>query len=240
MTQKGYEGAVAVVTGGASGIGAAVVDKLRVAGARVLIADLTPAGPDSFVVDVADAESVAALAVTLREQSGRCDLLVNSAGVAEVGNILECSEQAWARVFDVNVRGVWQTSRHVLPLMPVGSAIVNVASGAGLRPIPNMAAYVASKAAVIGLSRAMALDHAASGIRVNCVCPGLVDTPLAANTQHHRSRESQQAVAEFDGYLVKRLASAEEIADAVCYLGSPAAGYVTGATLAVDGGRTLH
>jgi NAD(P)-dependent dehydrogenase (short-subunit alcohol dehydrogenase family) len=103
-----------------------------------------------------------------------------------------------------------------------------------------MAAYVASKAAVVGLTRAMALDHAAQQVRVNCVCPGLVDTPLAASAQERRPDATRSAVAGFDDYLIKRQASAEEVAAYICFLGSPEAGYITGSTVAVDGGRTLH
>ena len=235
-----FDGIVAVVTGGASGIGAAVALRLRSAGASVVIADLTVTEPGGIAVDVTDTGSAAAFAAGLRSRFGRCDLLVNSAGAVAVGTVLECSEQEWDRVFDVNVRGVWQMCRHLLPLMGAGAAVVNVASAAGLRPIPSMAAYVASKSALIGLTRAMALDHAPQQIRVNCVCPGLVDTPLAANTQRQRPAAARRSAAAFEGYLIKRLATADEIAACVCHLGSPQASYITGAAIAADGGRTLH
>lgn len=236
----GSDDVVAVVTGGASGIGAAVVARLRAGGATAVVADLVPEAPDDQPVDVTDAASVQRLRDEVRERYGRCDLLVNCAGAIAVGKITDCTEADWDRVFDVNVRGIWQVSRHFLPLLPPGSAIVNVASAAGLRPIPNMAAYVAAKSAVVGLTRAMALDHAAQGIRVNCVCPGLVDTPLAASAQTLRPETSRQSVADFEAYLIKRQASADEIAACICFLGSVEAGYLTGATLAADGGRTLH
>jgi NAD(P)-dependent dehydrogenase (short-subunit alcohol dehydrogenase family) len=231
---------VAVVTGGGSGIGAAVTGRLRAAGAEVLVADLTPAEPGDPSIDVTDAVSVAAFADDVRKRFGRCDLLVNCAGAVAVGTVTECTEPEWNRVFDVNVRGTWETSRHFLPMMPPGSAIVNVASAAGLRPIPGMAAYVASKAAVVGLTRAMALDHAPQQVRVNCVCPGLVDTPLAARAQEDRPVSTKQSVTGFEDYLIKRQASADEIAAYICFLGSSDAGYITGAAVAVDGGRTLH
>lgn len=235
-----FEDAVAVVTGGASGIGAAVVARLRTGGATVVVADLAPAGPDHQPVDVTETASVRHLRDQVHDRYGRCDLLVNCAGAVTVGKVTDCTDAEWSRVFDVNVRGIWQTCRHFLPVMPPGSAIVNVASAAGLRPIPNMAAYVASKSAVVGLTRAMALDHAAEHIRVNCVCPGLVDTPLAATTQAQRPESSRQSVADFEDYLIKRQATADEIAACVCFLGSAEAGYLTGATVAADGGRTLH
>jgi len=231
---------VAVVTGGGSGIGAAVVRRLRSGGAKVLVADLSTPGPDTVGIDVTDGARVQEFADDVQQRFGRCDLLVNCAGAVAVGTATECTDAEWDRVFDVNVRGIWHTCRYFLPLMPPGSAIVNVASAAGLRPIPGMAAYVASKAAVVGLTRAMALDHAAQQVRVNCVCPGLVDTPLAASAQERRPDATRSAVAGFDDYLIKRQASAEEVAAYICFLGSPEAGYITGSTVAVDGGRTLH
>jgi NAD(P)-dependent dehydrogenase (short-subunit alcohol dehydrogenase family) len=229
-------GRIVVVTGGASGIGAAVAARLRAAGDTVLVADLAGDPP----VDVTDNGSVTALAERVRAEHGRCDLLVNSAGALAVGTVTEVTEADWDRAFAVNVRGVWLVCRALLPLMPPGSAIVNVASAAGLRPITDMAAYVASKSAVVGLTRAMALDHAEQGIRVNCVCPGLVDTPMSAAAQRQRPPTAHDAVAGFAGYLVKRLAEPDELAAAICFLGSPEAAYVTGSTLAADGGRTLH
>lgn len=229
---------VAVVSGGGSGIGSAVVDLLRAGGAAVEVADIAPRGTQS--VDVTDASQVEELAGRIKAVHGRCDVLVNCAGVTAVGTADECTEQDWDRVFSVNARGVWLMCKHLLPLMPNGSAIVNVSSGAGLRAIPNMAAYVAAKHAVVGLTRAMAVDHAEQGIRVNCVCPGLVDTPLAQSTQSLRPHHVTQAVDDFDGYLVKRKASARELAESICFLASPASQYITGVALAVDGGRTMH
>jgi NAD(P)-dependent dehydrogenase (short-subunit alcohol dehydrogenase family) len=233
-------GPVVVVTGGASGIGAAVVERFRASGAVPVVADLavTPDSLDGLRVDVADAASVDAFAAALARTHGRCDVLANVAGITEPGIATVITEQAWQRTFDVNVTGVWRMSRAVIPLMNDGGAIVNVASAAGLRAIPDMPAYVASKAAVIGLTRAMAIDHAEDGIRVNCVCPGLVDTPLARSVQARRSASAAETVTKRTGYLVTRDGEASEIADAVHLLATN--GYTTGATLAVDGGRSLH
>ncbi|MEW2500817.1 SDR family oxidoreductase [Amycolatopsis sp. NPDC047767] len=225
---------VAVVTGGASGIGAAVVDLLAERGFSVVVADVAASPP----TDVSSSDSVAALAGRVAAEHGRCDVLVNCAGVVAVGDVLTVSEADWTRAFDVNVTGVWRTARAFIPLMPEGGAIVNVASAAALRAIPEMPAYVASKAAVVGLTRAMAIDHAPQGIRVNCVCPGLVDTPLARHAQEQRGGEARAAVRNFEPYLVKRTAEAAEIADAVVLLATNR--YATGATLALDGGRSLH
>lgn len=227
-------GRVAVVTGGASGIGAAVVNRLRDRGSLVEIADL------SLGLDVTDADAVNDFADQIRASYGRCDILVNCAGTLAAGTVLEVTEADWDKAFATNVRGPWLMSRAFLPMMPEGSAIVHVSSGAGLRAVPAMAAYVASKAALVGLTSAMAIDHAPQGIRVNCVCPGLVDTPMNQRAQRDRPVEIRDQVASFAGYLLPRHGLAEEVAAAIVFLASPAAGYMTGATVAVDGGRTLH
>ena len=238
VAASAFTGQVAVVTGGSSGIGAEVVRLLREGGATVEVADLGASGHSR--VDVTSSPQVEEFSARVKAQHGRCDILVNCAGTVAVGTATECTEADWDRVFAVNVRGTWLMCRHLIPHMPTGSAIVNVSSGAGLRAIAHMAAYVSSKHAVVGLTRAMALDHAADGLRVNCVCPGLVDTPLADRTQEHRPTEAMRAVESFEHYLIKRTATAKEIADSICFLASSSAGYITGATLAVDGGRTMH
>ncbi|TMU99810.1 SDR family oxidoreductase [Streptomyces sp. DASNCL29] len=231
---------VAVVTGGASGIGAAVVARLRAGGTAVVVADRAPAAGEE-PVDVTDGASVHALAERVAQAHGRLDLLVHCAGAVAVGSVdtaAGTAEEDWHRAFAVNVTGVWTVSRALLPLMGEGGAIVVVSSAAGVRPIPEMAAYVASKSAAVGLSRSMALDLAPRGIRVNCVCPGLVDTPLARAAQERRSPSERGRVDERRGYLIGRAGTAEEIAEAVVLAGTN--GYLTGATLAVDGGRSLH
>ncbi|OPF83887.1 SDR family oxidoreductase [Streptomyces antioxidans] len=231
---------VAVVTGGASGIGAAVVARLRAGGTAVVVADRAPATGEE-PVDVTDTGSVHALAERVARAHGRLDLLVHCAGAVAVGAVDTTSgtaEEDWQRTFAVNVTGVWTVSRALLPLMGEGGAIVVVSSAAGVRPIPEMAAYVASKSAAVGLSRSMALDLAPRGIRVNCVCPGLVDTPLARAAQEQRSPGERGLVDERRGYLIGRAGTAGEIAEAVVLAGTN--GYLTGSTLAVDGGRSLH
>lgn len=240
MTMGTFVNKVAVVTGGASGIGAAVAAQLRTAGATVEVADVAPASSTALPVDVTDADLVGAFAQRVRATHGRCDVLINCAGAIAVGDVTQCSEEDWDRVFSVNVRGTWRMCKSLIPLMTDGSAIVNVASGAGLRAIPDMAAYVASKHAVVGLTRAMAVDHASRGIRANCVCPGLVDTPLARDAQELRPEPTRQAVQAHDGYLVKRSADAPEVAESICFLASDSCRYITGTTLAVDGGRSMH
>lgn len=231
---------VAVVTGGASGIGAGVADRLRAEGTTVYVADLNP-GPAADAVDVTDSASVRRLAESIAEREGRLDLIVHCAGAVAVGAVdttAESAEDDWDRMFAVNVKAVWTVSRALLPLMGDGGAIVVVASGAGVRPILEMSAYVASKSAVVGLSRSMALDLAPRGIRVNCVCPGLVDTPMARAAQTLRSPEASAAVTTRTGYLVQRQGTVGEITDVVMLAATN--GYLTGSVISVDGGRTLH
>jgi NAD(P)-dependent dehydrogenase (short-subunit alcohol dehydrogenase family) len=228
---------IAVVTGGASGIGAATADRFRTLGYTVVIADLARVG-DAPATDVSSTESVDDLARWVAEKHGHCDVLINGAATVIAGDVLTVTEADWNRVLDVNVTGIWRTARAFVPLMIDGGAVVNIASAAGVRAIPDMAAYVASKSAVVGLTAAMAIDLAPRGIRVNCVCPGLVDTPMARRTQELRGDAARTSVQHYENYLVKRTAEPDEIAEAVVLLATNR--YLTGSTLAVDGGRSLH
>lgn len=238
------EGLVAVVTGGAGGIGRATVAQLSAGGAAVAALDLdgqaVPGAALAVRADVADADSLADAARRVRDQFGGCDILVLTAGVAVVGAAGATTEADWDRVFGVNVRGAWLTFREFLPLLRRPASVVTVASAAGLRPLPELAAYSAAKAALIGLTRSIAVDYAADGIRANCVCPGQVDTPLAASVQADRSAAQRSAVASYQDYPIKRAAQPAEVATAISYLCQPGAGYVTGTVLPVDGGRSLH
>lgn len=231
------QGRVAVVVGGASGVGAAIVRDLSEAGATVIVADLHP--PHGHrPVDITSAESIDHLAKRIADTHGTCDYLVNCAGAVAVGPVTSLSEADFDRVYAVNVKGLWMTVRALIPLMGQGGSILNVASGAGLRPLPELSVYASSKAAVIGLSRAMAGELAGEGIRVNCLCPGLVDTPLARSTQNDRSSAAADQAGNFDNYMIRRYGTPEELSDAALMLLTNE--YITGSTLAVDGGRTLH
>jgi NAD(P)-dependent dehydrogenase (short-subunit alcohol dehydrogenase family) len=239
-------GLTAVVTGGAGGIGQATVARLSAAGATVGALDLDiPAGglagaALALRADVTDAGSLASAARLAGERLGGCDILVLAAGVAVVGAAGQATEADWDRVFGVNVRGAWLTFREFLPILTPAASVVTVASAAGLRPMPELAAYSAAKAALIGLTRSIALDYAADGIRANCVCPGQIDTPLAARVQEQRPAAERRAVASYQDYPIKRAGQPAEVAAAICYLCQPDARYVTGSVLAVDGGRSLH
>jgi len=239
-------GQVAVITGGAGAIGSATAALFADRGASVVILDqvvpVRTAFPEARLIqcDVTDAGSLGAAARTVRDEFGGCDVLIISAGVAVVGPAGETSEADWDRIFGVNVRGAWLTFREFLPFLRRPASVVTVASAAGLRPLPQLAAYSAAKAALIGLTRAIAIDYSEDGIRANCVCPGQVDTPLAAEVQADRPASLRAAVAEFADYPIKRAASPSEVADAIAFLSAPSGGYMTGAAIAVDGGRTLH
>jgi NAD(P)-dependent dehydrogenase (short-subunit alcohol dehydrogenase family) len=241
----GLDGKVAVVTGAASGIGLRtsqlfLEEQMTVVGIDVCAAPPALAEHRRFIEITADISAAAELdAATARIQAslGRCDVLVNCAGVLVSGTATETSEADWDRTMAVNLRGAWLTSRALIPLMASsgGGSIVSVAAGAGLRPLPKLAAYAASKAGLIALARSIALDYAESGIRSNCVCPGPTETPMFVNDEGNiRAREDN------GGAWARPLAQAEEIARAILLFISPEMRTLTGAALAIDSGRVLH
>jgi NAD(P)-dependent dehydrogenase (short-subunit alcohol dehydrogenase family) len=236
------------VTGGASGIGAATVSRLRRDGMKVAAVDVDAgrlAQVDADFRARADVTSEEAIAGAVDESAaalGGLDVAVACAGVAGRGTVPETPLQEWEGVFAVNVRGVYLTAKAAIPHLcgAGGGAIVIVASQLGLVAAAGAAAYCASKGAVVQLTRAMAVDHAGEGIRVNCVCPGPTVTPLledyfelAADPAEERRRYEQ---AQAHGRLIEP----EEIADAIAYLVSPAASSTIGAALVVDGGYSIR
>lgn len=236
-----FEGLVAVVTGGASGIGLAIADELARRGARVAALDLKPAadGPHLGVqCDVSDTDSVNTAIATVVETFGRLDIVVNNAGIGAAGAVTDNDDDEWLRVLQVNVVGMARVARAAVPHLrqSPAAAIVNTGSIAATVGIPMRAIYSASKGAVHALTRAMACDHLAEGIRVNCVAPGTADTPwvgrlLAAAADPAAERAALEARQPHG-----RLVSAAEVAQAVAYLASPLARSTNGVTLAVDGG----
>jgi meso-butanediol dehydrogenase/(S,S)-butanediol dehydrogenase/diacetyl reductase len=238
-----FAGRVAIVTGGARGIGAAIAARLAAEGAQVLAVDLNPpAVPDEgiafFQADVTRAADAAGAVEAAIGRWGRLDVLVNNAGVGALAETPDMEEDAWDRVFAVNTRAVFLFCRAAIPAMrrTGGGAIVNVASISGLLGDYAMDAYNASKGAVVNYTRTLALNGARDGIRVNALCPGLVATEMAA-----------AAVADpvdrefwFERIPLGRAAQPAEMAAVAAFLASDDASYMTGAIVAADGGITAH
>jgi NAD(P)-dependent dehydrogenase (short-subunit alcohol dehydrogenase family) len=237
-----FDGLVALVTGGASGIGAAIAARLQEGGARVAVLDLQPdaAAPGQLALtcDVSDDASVRAAVATVAEQLGGVDLVINNAGVGAAGTVADNSDEEWHRVLDVNVLGMVRVTRAALPHLRRSSApaVVNTASIAATAGLPQRALYSASKGAVLALTRAMAADHLGEGIRVNCVHPGTADTPWVQRLLDAAEDPDAERTALENRQPHGRLVSAAEVADAVAYLASPRSRSTTGTSVAVDGG----
>ncbi|QNE46298.1 SDR family oxidoreductase [Glaciihabitans sp. INWT7] len=233
---------VAVVTGGASGIGAAIARRLHDGGAQVAVLDLQPEAADAayFAVsaNVADDASVRAAIAAVAEKFGRIDIVINNAGIGAHGTVADNDDDEWLRVFNINVVGMARVSRAALPFLrkSPSAAIVNTASIAATAGLPMRALYSASKGAVLSLTRAMAADHLREGVRVNCVNPGTADTPWVGRLLDSAADPAAERAALEARQPHGRLVSADEVADAVAYLASPRSGSTTGTSLAVDGG----
>jgi len=236
-----FNGVKAVVTGGASGIGLAVVEELLSRGCHVAVLDRDQSevpGAHFLLCDVSDDESVRrAMANAVTALDG-IDVVVNNAGIGAQGNVEANDDDEWHRVFDVNVFGIVRVSRAALPSLRKSqcAAIVNTCSIAAEIGLPNRALYSATKGAVLALTRAMAADYLNEGIRVNCVNPGTADTPWVKRllSQANDPEAELKALAARQPHL--RLVSADEVAGAICYLASPLSGSTTGTALNVDGG----
>ena len=243
MNVERFQGKSAFVTGAGSGIGEAVARALHREGARVTIADLSPDRAQAVANEIGD-ERALAVALDVRDEPAvrhalpdDLDVLVNVAGIGSTTSAPETSLEIWEDVFAVNARGTFLTCKYAIPSMIErgGGSIVNMASVAGIVGLRNRAAYCASKGAVIAFTRALAVDHVAEGVRVNAVCPGTVDSPWV-----------QRLVAEAGESIdvlrarqpMGRLGRPEEIAEAVLYLASDAAVFMTGSVLTIDGGLT--
>jgi NAD(P)-dependent dehydrogenase (short-subunit alcohol dehydrogenase family) len=237
-----FDGLVAVVTGGASGIGAAVASQLIERGARVAVLDLDVSSADqdalAVVADVGDDASVRAGIEAVVAAYGGIDILVNNAGIGAQGTVEDNPDEEWARVFSVNVTGMARVSRAALPHLRKSAAasIVNTCSVAATAGLPQRALYSASKGAVLALTRAMAADHLREGVRVNCVNPGTADTPWVNRLLQKAGDPDAERAALSARQPHGRLVSVDEIAGAILYLASPLSGSTTGASLAVDGG----
>lgn len=242
------EGKVALVTGGASGIGRAVVRLLVARGARVMVADVDRIGADDTVTglpgtdvtgcDVGDAHDVANAVESTVERWGGLDIMVNDAGVVELGALTELTTEQFDRVHRANVLGTFHGTKFAAPRIAErgGGAIVSVASVAGLSGVPMMGSYASSKAAIISMTRTSALELRPLAVRVNCVCPGLIDTPLASTMQAPFEDAGSTTFEEVVDAKQGRLGDPDDVARAVAYLASDEARLVSGIALPVDNG----
>jgi meso-butanediol dehydrogenase/(S,S)-butanediol dehydrogenase/diacetyl reductase len=247
VTARRFEGRAALVTGGASGIGAATTRRLVGEGANVLIADRDRGKGEALAseltavsfqpCDVSEASQIETLVQRAEALFGRVDILFNNAGIGGANqDSTELDPAIWRQVMTINIDAVFHTCRLVIPVMRGhgGGVIVNTASISGLAGDHNFTAYNASKAAVINYTKALALDHAKDNIRVNAVCPGLIDTALTAGLS-----QVPALLEHWKSHIpMRRAGTAEEIAAVVCFLASEEASYMTGSIVVADGGVT--
>jgi 2-keto-3-deoxy-L-fuconate dehydrogenase len=239
--RRRFTGKRALVTGAGSGIGEAVARKLHAEGADVVLADVRAEPVEAIAGELAQNASAVHLDVrdedAVREVARDVDVLANVAGIGSTTSAPDTPLAVWEDVFAVNARGTFLCCKHAIPGMVArrGGSIVNMASAGGLVGLRNRAAYCASKGAVIALTRALAVDHVADGVRVNAVCPGTVDSPWVR-------RLVEEVGESLDALRARqpmgRLGTPEEIAEAILYLASDDAAYVTGTAFAIDGGLT--
>jgi NAD(P)-dependent dehydrogenase (short-subunit alcohol dehydrogenase family) len=246
----GLAGELAVVTGAASGIGAAIAQSLATAGARVALLDLDLHGAESaaarlrkqgahavaFECDIADEGSVSHAARRVEDELGRCGVLVNNAGMLRAGDLAEMGIDAWNRVLAVNLTGYLLCARAFSTPMRVArrGSIVHVASISALHPQSGSGAYSASKAGVLLMSRQMAVEWGPLGVRSNAICPGMIRTALSASFYEEPGFEARRAQVTAS----RRIGEPQDIADAALFLASPRSAYVNGAELLVDGGMS--
>ena len=247
-----FQDKVALVTGGASGIGRATAVLMAAEGAAMVVADvdeqaaqvvareISDAGGRAIAIrcDVSDAAQAEAAVQRVVSEFGRLDVLFNNAGITRRATVVDLAEDDWDRVMAVNVKGIYLMSRSAIPVLAAsgGGAIVNTASGWGLAGGAKAAVYCASKGAVVLLTKAMAIDHAQQKIRVNCVCPGDTGTQMLQTEASQLGEQTESFMAEAADRPLGRIGSPDEIARAVLFLASDDSSFVTGTALVVDGG----
>ena len=246
---------IAIVTGAGSGIGGAIAASFAEAGALIYVADCHSANGNETVsgiekkggkaklevMDVSqEAECQALVKRVLTENNGRCDVLVNNAGVGHVGTILTTEPADLDRLWKVNLLGAYFLSRAVLPAMidRRAGSIVNIGSIAAITGMESRFAYTITKHAILGLTRSMAMDHSVTGVRINCICPGRTQTPFVEARLKEYADPQEYLKQMVAPHAVKRLAQPSEIAAAALFLASDQSSFVTGSALAVDGGYT--
>jgi NAD(P)-dependent dehydrogenase (short-subunit alcohol dehydrogenase family) len=248
-----FSGKVTLITGGASGLGLAVARLLHAEGASLVLVDwdaaaVTAAAAELDAVklpgDVSQAATATAAVDLARSTYGRLDVLFNNAGIDPLGarSVLETDESDWDRILDVNVKSAYLFARAAIPLMREGGggAIVNTASIAGLKAAGGETAYSVSKAAMVSLTQALAIDFAGDRIRANCVCPGFMEKVMTDRLRELTSEQEAARYAYADEHVpLGRQGTYEEVARCVAFLASDDASYVTGAALVVDGGMLL-
>jgi NAD(P)-dependent dehydrogenase (short-subunit alcohol dehydrogenase family) len=252
MNPTELEGKVAIVTGGAMGIGRAVVECMLREGASVLIADYNQEAAArtaselmvgsvkvaSVQTEVSKADDCRRAVEAALVRFGAVDVLVNNAGIQSFGDVLTTTEEIWDRTLNINLKGQWLMAKATVPeMMKRGrGAIVNVSSVQGLASQKNVLAYSTSKHAMIGLTRTMAVDLASRGVRVNCVCPGTVDTPLVRRIIDSDTDPKRLEMILHKMHPIGRIAKASEIGEVIAFLASDRASFMTGAIVTVDGG----
>lgn len=244
-------GKVAIVTGGATGIGLGSTRALAAEGATVVVFGIDAKANDSALADtnggfavtgdVSKGADVERLFAEVASKLGRVDIVVNSAAIQPYGTVETMDEAGWDRTLGVNLKGIYLTSHHAVPLLRKsgGGSIVNIASVQGIACQTNVAAYVASKGAVLALTRAMALDHAKDGIRVNAVCPGSIDTPMLrfAASENLDGKTEDEVVASWGkAHPIGRVGAIEDVGNMVAFLAGPRSAFCTGGEYKVDGG----
>jgi NAD(P)-dependent dehydrogenase (short-subunit alcohol dehydrogenase family) len=246
---------VAIVTGAGSGIGKATAGYFAEEGAKVVVVDWNAASgketADGILKnggiavfshsDVSKAQHAEAMAATALAEFGRLDILVNNAAIQVLARLVETSEEDWDRTHSVNLKGVFLGCKYAIPAMKKGGggAIVNIASVLGIVADPDLAAYCAAKGGVISLTRVAALTYGVDGIRVNCICPGDVETPLVVDYFNKDADPEKLRQEVYSKYALRRIAAPVEVAKVAAFLASGQSSFMTGSAVVMDGGLTI-